>query len=157
MDKVKKVFEKISVGPYILEDVNLKNFTYISPKILKTQAKMSLGIKKELATMPSKWKTEGIITRPLKGTFGKEHERNLMRHELTHYIRSKKGKTKGVGESGLKNVLRTIREEAIAYKKGFDAFKYRSIDEKLLPIVRGIIGSTKAAYPKGILRAIFKK
>lgn len=42
----------------------------------------------------------------------------LQRHELTHYMRGKLGKTKGVGKPGVMNVLRSLREETAGFLSG---------------------------------------
>jgi hypothetical protein len=41
--------------------------------------------------------------------------RATRRHEIAHWSRARKGKMKGYGEPGLRNVLRSAREEMIAY------------------------------------------
>lgn len=58
---------------------------------------------------------------------------SMLRHENTHYLRDKAGKMEALGKPGLRNVLRSAREEALAYAEGAsskhlsDAAKTKSI------------------------------
>lgn len=49
--------------------------------------------------------------------------RSTMRHELTHAMRERAGKMEGFGKPGLRNVLRSYREEGIASMEGLRALE----------------------------------
>lgn len=73
--------------------------------------------------------------------------RNIRRHELTHWLRAKRGKLEGTGKPGLRNVLRTAREEAIAQISGLKAVKdpaHRALLAK--GFAPGVVGSVQHAY-----------
>jgi hypothetical protein len=68
--------------------------------------------KSSVVMMPSRESLSRHFSNP------KDMWHEMLRHENTHYLRDKAGKMDGMGQPGLRNVLRTIREEAIAYGKG---------------------------------------
>jgi len=85
--------------------------------------------------------------------------RGARRHELAHYKRTLRGKMEGYGKPGVRNVLRTLREEAIANISGVQGHK------KMLPRERAIFAgealkdvgrSTRHAYASegGIRKAL---
>jgi hypothetical protein len=70
--------------------------------------------KSSIVLMPSK----ESMGRHFDSTTTKDLWHNLLRHENTHYLRNKAGKMEGLGKPGLRNVLRSAREEGIAYAEG---------------------------------------
>lgn len=83
-------------------------------------------------------------------------QKNTRRHELTHYLRGKAGKMEGVGQPGLRNVLRTGREELIAYTKGVDAFDKMGpqyVSQAAKGVIPGAVASVREAYPQGVAHA----
>ena len=78
------------------------------------------------------------------------------RHELTHYLRQKKGKMARYGKPGVRGLLSTGREEAIAYSKGLSPLKRiseKSYVEGMKGVIPGTIGSVRQAYPQGLRAA----
>ncbi len=83
-------------------------------------------------------------------------QKNTRRHELTHYLRGKAGKMEGVGQPGIRNVLRTGREELIAYTKGVDAFDKMGpqyVSQAAKGVIPGAVASVREAYPQGVAHA----
>lgn len=79
------------------------------------------------------------------------------RHELTHYLRSKKGKMARYGKPGVRGVLTTGREELAAYVQGAKPFKKvspKAHQEVIAGIPSGVVGSVRTAYPEGVGKAL---
>jgi hypothetical protein len=75
--------------------------------------------------------------------------KSMARHELTHYLRDRAGHMAGVGQPGLRNVLRTAREEAIAYGNGLKPFEKMGpqyLGQAAAGIPAGIVSSVRQAY-----------
>tara|TARA_B100000131_G_scaffold132800_1_gene129389 strand:- start:5229 stop:5801 length:573 start_codon:yes stop_codon:yes gene_type:complete len=85
----------------------------------------------------------------LYGPAGGQAAYNTMRrHEMTHWLRDRRGKMKGVGEPGLRNVLRSAREEMAAHlsqtrTRGLTGVQREALGKLVGP---GTIGSVKANY-----------
>lgn len=100
------------------------------PLILSATEKRPVpASKSSVVLMPSK----ESLGRYFDNTTAKDVWHSMLRHENTHYLRDKAGKMEGLGKPGLRNIMRTAREEAIAYAEGAgsrhlsDAAKARSI------------------------------
>ena len=79
------------------------------------------------------------------------------RHELTHYLRGKKGKMERYGKPGVRGVLSTGREELAAYGQGLKPFKKmgpKAVAQGAMGVPGGVMGSIRTAYPEGIRKAM---
>lgn len=80
-----------------------------------------------------------------------------LRHEIAHYLRRKRGHMAGVGDPGLRNVAKTLREELIAYGTQFDQRKTRVSDavqaQMSQHLIPNLVQSMESAYPKGVIPA----
>lgn len=89
-------------------------------------------------------------------SYAKAHGRAVRRHELTHYMRAQQGHLDNYGAPGIRGMLSTGREEAIAYGK-----MLRPMDKaspKFGPMLAASFGpnmltSMRNAYPQGLRRA----
>lgn len=84
------------------------------PIIRAATEKRQVPAGKPIVLMPSK----ESVGRHFDSTTAKDIWHHLLRHENTHYLRDKAGKMEGVGKPGLRNVMRSAREEGIAYAEG---------------------------------------
>jgi hypothetical protein len=90
----------------------------------------------------------------LYGPQGREGYRAVKRHELTHYMRGKRGKMKRVGTPGLRGLGATAREELVAH---ISAMRGRSDPAQLAlakGLVPGVVGSVRHAYQGQPLRQV---
>jgi len=157
-------FFKLAVGPATMTTELGPGIAakYIQAKELLKLEKSSPQGKAELAQVPSKWRQKGILlTSPMKipdmpNASGKDLARSLKRHELTHYIRSQKGKLDHIGKPSIKGVLHSVREEVAAYRGQTSRLNVPRT-AKLKGTAVGVIGSVKALYPKGVLKTIIRK
>jgi hypothetical protein len=88
------------------------------------------------------------------GPQGGEAYKAVKRHELTHYLRGKRGKMERVGTPGLRGLGATAREELIAH---FEAMRGRSpgVQKALAQsFVPGVVGSVRHAYQNRPLRQV---
>ena len=92
--------------------------------------------------------------RAMVGQHGDEAYKATRRHELTHYMRGKRGKMARVGTPGLRGLGTTAREELIAH---VSALKGRSIPVQqglARGIAPGTLASMRSAYPGQKLRNV---
>jgi hypothetical protein len=159
--------EKISAGPALVYDPQAEQSgsaaAYWPPKKVDQVDTIhpQLGLKKYVG------KKHGLIvtTHPSQYAYhpeGKAAYRALRRHEMTHWARDKKGKMKGIGEGGLGNVLRTAREEVVAYGSQDKALRRggAGLGTRVKAVLRTpklFLGSMRTAYPKGVLRAALRR
>lgn len=101
-----------------------------------------------------------------KGLLSDATYQSMRRHELTHYMRGRKGKLEGIGKPGLRNLARTAREEGIAYHQGLKpvrkalesgafepALKKRLEAGTGAALGQNFMHSMNHAYPAGLRRA----
>lgn len=91
--------------------------------------------------------------------------RSYLRHELTHAMRERAGHMEGVGQPGLRNVLKTIREEAIANFEGIRGLERMKAPQTapalyqnaVKAVVPTMVGSVAGSYARqgGVGRAAF--
>jgi hypothetical protein len=151
--------EKIAAGPARIVDEQLPPGTaqYWQPHKVDAvdAAHPQIGLKRHVG------KRHGALLSGPSPQFPSFEEnaasRGLRRHELTHWLRDRKGKMTGVGKPGFGNVLRTAREEAVAYGGELKSLRRAGAPHmqplSVMTIPKRFLGSMKAAYPKGILRA----
>ena len=154
--------EKIAAGPFIIEvdDPSIggrfiprdsfMELMEARPEIRATYQEEFpeiLKSKKDVVFVPSKkaLSEAGIPDKNIDPMY-----RAYRRHELAHWSRARKGKMKGYGEPGLRNVLRSVREEVVGYGsmgKHLPKDMERDLAKKFLPITTA---SVQQAYaPKG--------
>lgn len=132
-----KYFEKIAVGPQTLK---MEEFTKLFPAEelpLKAQAffvppKDLQGKKMDTVIFPKdlnkrqRMLREGLLV--TKNTGNKPLDRFVRRHELTHYLRTKKGKgsIKGYSKSTASRLVEETAASAASLKKfkGIKSFRY---------------------------------
>jgi hypothetical protein len=136
---------------------------FITPEVLTEVKGTNPAVAEELSQLKPRWKRHGLITRLPKGTLqdqryatGKQMEKAIMRHELTHAIRYKKGKFKNVGKPTLAGVLATTREELIGHRQMVKAIPRAPLSAKIRGTLVGTKESVKQLYPKGVLKALMK-
>ena len=99
-----------------------------------------------------------VKTPDMKNLSGAAADRSIKRHELTHWLRFKKGKMKHVGKPTIRGVATTVREEFAAHRGQMSRLpKTVPWHRKVLGIVAGTKASTQAAYPKGILKTLLTR
>lgn len=78
------------------------------------------------------------------------------KHELTHYLRGKKGKMDRYGKPGVRGVLTTGREEVAAHLQGLKPYKRseKMMSQASQGVIPGVVGSVQSAYPQGIRKAL---
>lgn len=75
-------------------------------------------------------------------------------HELTHWLRAKKGKFKRVGKPGVRGVLSTGREELAAHVRSLKRLPPALKAELAFGIPGGVMFSTRHAYGKPLRKAL---
>jgi hypothetical protein len=82
--------------------------------------------------------------------------RSYRRHELTHWKRGQMGKLEGVGQPGIRNVLRTAREEIAANAQGAKSLLRSGVPAGAIGRNAALTfaGSMRGAYPGGIGKAM---
>ena len=171
MNKAEYIFEKIAVGPAMMPNPgyginNAIAAKYITAKSLLEGQRTNPQIAQELKSVNPKWKTEGLILHAPKGAIkdapfmtGPEMARALKRHELTHYIRHKKGLLPDdLGKLGPKGVATVFREELAAHRAMVKRVpKTVPLQAKLMAVINGTMASAREIYPQGIVKAILRK
>jgi hypothetical protein len=141
--------QKIAAGPKIVHDRTLEALgvsgLFVSADKLATTKKMK-WLRKTTGTKPGQ---DLIMLVPAKkgSGYSKSMYAAVKEHELTHMRRNKEGKLKGYGKPGLANIVRTFREEAIAYYGGLKAKgELKALPVKVLSLLAGPPASTWLAY-----------
>ena len=89
------------------------------------------------------------------GQHGDATYRAIKQHELTHYLRGKKGKMIRYGKPGLRGLGTTAREELAAHLTAAGRAKSPQIQQALARgVVPGTVQSVRAAYPRQRLRDV---
>jgi hypothetical protein len=153
--------EKIAAGPHIEEMPGLRKYFGIGGKQFSHEVASSAPDLRDLYAKRRKSRSGMVVLEPqadlepLVGNkrLAESNYRATRRHELIHWKRQKDGKMKDVGQAGLRNVLRTGREEAAAYLGAMK--KVHPEHESMAAKALGSqwLGSMRQAYPKGIRRA----
>jgi len=159
-----KYFEKIAAGPviYKMTDADVAQNPALAGKYIP---------KKEIARNPDMVKQldpslkslkKGLLIEKSPGYFGNtrflspnQQAKVVKDHELTHYIRDKKGKMNRLGDRGILGVGSTMREELIAHTRSVKNLKI-PFKNKAKGILGGTLESTRLLYPQGILKGILK-
>lgn len=82
----------------------------------------------------------------------KEIYRSTRAHELTHWLRAKRGKFKRMGKPGVRGVLSTGREELAAHVRALKRLPPALKAELAVSVPSGVMFSTRHAYPGKSLR-----
>jgi len=89
------------------------------------------------------------------GSHGDEARRAIKRHELTHYMRGKRGKMARLGKPGLRGLGVTAREELAAHLVPALRTKSPEIQKALAKgVLPGTLQSVRTAYPGQRLRDV---
>lgn len=161
-----KYFKKTAAGPVtykmtsmdILTNPNLSG-KYVRPQELQANRSMAKLLDPTLRSL----KKGLIILRPADSfkfgpnskISGKQAADILRKHEMTHYLRDKKGLLNNVGKKNIRGIFSTIREEGAAQFRSMKGLKM-SKAKKAGSAVAGVIGSLKYLYPKDIIKSLLK-
>jgi len=160
-----KFFTKIAVGPMVVQTPVTEKSGPKSPKMsalyfhpdknndrLFTRTKGGI-IQPFSRSEINKMRDHGIIQLPPSDTVSPKLLKVFKQHELTHYMRKRRGQFKG-HKQNLPGMLHTLKEEFIAYKRGFKHAPM-SKAQKVKEIVKGTINSTRHSHPS-LVRALMK-
>jgi hypothetical protein len=153
-DELEKL-TKIAAGPEIIHRRFVKKdrgSAFFDP--IKNRIELPYPSK----AIPDAWRTHMVasMTAP---RYAKEIQRDAYRssrrHELTHWLRHKRGKLPTNPQVGLRGVGRTAMEEAIAYRQGLKRLKtWPGRLGAAAGIPGGIISSIRHVYPQGVVKAL---
>ena len=161
--------EKIAAGPKIFHDPSLLQLglvgKYIPPSEIHSTKPQAEYLRN---TIPGIKPGQGLLAmtprETIRASIAKPERANAAynitrRHEMTHWLRERRGKMKGIGQPGLMNVGRTIREELAGHLSGIRARGTAGVPfrDKAMSVLVGVPASLKAAYPRGVLRAVLRK
>lgn len=159
-----KYFEKIAAGPviYKMTDADVAQNPALAGKYIpKKEIARNPDIAKNLDPSLKSLK-KGLLIEKDMGYFPstklltpRQQAKVVKDHELTHYIRDRKGKMNRLGDKGILGVGSTMREELIAHKRSTKSIKI-PLKNKLKGILGGTLESTRLLYPEGILKGILK-
>lgn len=164
MTKVEQLFTKLAAGPPIYTMTPTESAAnpdilgkYFTRDFVKNHPEYN-----HISDPRGIGQNDGIMMLKPKGDYPtKDIERAIFRHELTHYLRDKRGKLTNIGKPSLTGVLSTLREEFIAGIKALPKkFEGGIVVPDSLKGTNGFtsaIESTKHLYPRGILRAILTR
>jgi hypothetical protein len=159
-----KYFEKKAAGPviYKMTDADVAQNPALAGKYIpKKEIAKNPDIAKNLDPSLKSLK-KGLLIERSAGDFpntkllSPNQQAKVVRdHELTHYIRDRKGKMNRLGDKGILGVGSTMREELIAHKRSTKSISI-PLKNKVKGILGGTLESTRLLYPQGILKAILK-
>jgi hypothetical protein len=160
-----KYFEKTAAGPVIYKmtwpDVT-RNPEMAGYYIPKKRIAQNPDVAKKLDPSLKSLKKGIFVQKPeeyfenTRFLTPKQQTKIIKDHELTHYLRDRKGKMNRLGDRGILGVVSTMREELIAYKRSIKGLKI-PLKNKVKGILGGTLESTRLLYPQGILKAIMHK
>ena len=160
-----KYFEKIAVGPvvYKMTDADVAQNPALAGKYIpKKEIARNPDIAKNLDPSLKSLK-KGLLIEKSPSYFGStrflspnQQAKVVKDHELTHYIRDRKGKMNRLGDRGVLGVGSTMREELVAHKRSAKNLKI-PLKNKVKGILGGTLESTRQLYPQGILKAMIHK
>jgi hypothetical protein len=157
--------EKVAAGPAIQDTPTLLSRFgrvghYYRPEDMEhpdnAQLKANLGPKSKRGVVLMAPRSEIEQVPGVTSEGAKRIYRSYRRHELTHWKRGQKGKLKGVGEPGVRNVLRTAREELVANVQGAKSLLRAGVPAGAIGRNAGstFVGSMRGAYPGGLSKAM---
>lgn len=150
--------EKIAAGPRVIYDPEMRTGAQYWPPSFVDRveaARPDIGVKAMVG------KKHGALVGPHPSQFshhpeGAQAYKALRRHEMTHWMRDRRGLFGGVGKPGLRNVLRTAREEGAAYLSQRKALRNapQIRRQSLVRLPKDFLTSMRAAYPAGVGKAV---
>lgn len=166
--------EKIAAGPRVFHDPTLLTHAglagkYIAPEVIHSADPRAAMVRSAVAAhgKPIKPGQGFLAMAPLeqiRSSIAKPERTQAVynatrRHEMTHWLRGKRGLMRGLGEPGLMNVARTAREELAAQLSGLKARGMKEVPliDKLKSLWVGVPGSVRAAYPQGVMKAVLRR